>query len=99
MYTPVCPSFILPPTSKKLRRHIGLGLSVRPSIRYACTRSRTVRDRILKFGMCDEYENKGDPYFLLVHGIIALFRVFHFHYIVSLWKLVNKISQEPLKPV
>ena len=24
--------------------------------------------------------------------------VFHFQYIVSLWKLVNKVSQEPLKP-
>ena len=23
---------------------------------------------------------------------------FHFHYIVSHWNLVNKISQEPLKP-
>ena len=43
----------MPPTSKKLRRHIGLGLSVR----YVCTRSRTVRERILNFGMWDEYEN------------------------------------------
>ena len=51
----------MPPTSKKLRRHIGLGLSVRlsvhPSVCYTCTRSRTVRDRILKLGMQDEYEN------------------------------------------
>ena len=37
----------------KIRGHIGLGLSVR----YACTRSRTVRDRILKFCVWDEYEN------------------------------------------
>ena len=29
--------------------------------------------------------------------VIALFKVF-FHYIVSLWKLVNKVSQEPLEP-
>ena len=59
----------MPPASKKLSRHIGLDLSVRPSIcpsdRYACTRSRTVRDRILKFGMWDEYE-KGDPYFFFL---------------------------------
>ena len=45
----------MPKTSKKFGRHIGLGLSVRPSVRpsvcYTCTRSRTVRDRILKFGM------------------------------------------------
>ena len=38
----------MPPTSKKLRRHIGLGLSVCRSIRYTYTRSRTVRDRIFK---------------------------------------------------
>ena len=30
---------------------------VRPSVCYTCTRSRTVRDRILKFGLCDEYGN------------------------------------------
>ena len=30
-------SFIMPPTSKKLRRHIGLGLSVRLSIRLSVT--------------------------------------------------------------
>ena len=30
-------------------RHIGLGLSIRLSVHYACIRSRTVRDRILKF--------------------------------------------------
>ena len=30
---------------------------VRASVRYTCTRSRTVRDRILKFGMWVEYEN------------------------------------------
>ena len=32
-------------------------LSVHPSVCYTCTRSGTVRDRILKFGMWDEYEN------------------------------------------
>ena len=30
---------------------------VHPSVCYTCTWSRTVRDRILKFGMWDEYEN------------------------------------------
>ena len=43
----------------KLRRHIGLGLFVRlpvcASVRFACTWSRNVRDRILKFDMWDEY--------------------------------------------
>ena len=69
-------SLVIPPTSKKLRRHIGLGLSVclsvRPSVSYACIRSNTVRDRILKFGMWDEYENEGDLYFFLVHRIHKL---------------------------
>ena len=50
-------TLIMPPTSKKLRRHIGLGLFVRPSVRYTCTRSRTARASILKFGMWVEYEN------------------------------------------
>ena len=48
-------------TSKKSRRHIGLCLLVRPSVcasvRYACTRSRTVRDRLLNFDMWEEYKN------------------------------------------
>ena len=75
--------------------------SVRPSIRYTCIRSGTLRDRILKFGMWDEYEIKR-PVIFLVHlicdyRIIALFKVFTFYYIVSLLKLVNKISQEPLE--
>ena len=37
--------FVMPPTSKKLREHIGFGLCVR-----ACVRSsKTVRDKVLKF--------------------------------------------------
>ena len=51
----------MPPTSKKLRKHISLGLSiclsVRLSVRYTCTRPRTVRDKTLKFGMWVEYGN------------------------------------------
>ena len=53
-------SFIMPPTSKKLRGHIGLGLSVRqsvcPSVRlsvrntfWKLRNSRTPYARILKF--------------------------------------------------
>ena len=55
--------FFMPPTSMKLRRHIGLGLSRRPCVRECapawvtlCIRSRTVRDRILKFDMWNMYE-------------------------------------------
>ena len=50
----------MPPTSKKLRGNIGLGLSVDLSVcmcvSYACIPSRTVRDRILKFDMWNKYE-------------------------------------------
>ena len=47
--------------------------SVRPSVHYTCTLSRTVRDRTLKFGMWVEYENYGDPYFffLSIRFVIA----------------------------
>ena len=59
MFNPGKRFILMPQTLKKLRRHIGMGLSVRPrpSVPHACTRLRTVRDRNLKFGMCDEYEN------------------------------------------
>ena len=40
-------------------------------------------------------------FFLSIGFVIAellpFSKFFHFHYIVSLWKFVNKISQEPLK--
>ena len=45
-------SYIVPPTSKKLTGHIGLGLCVRPSMHpsvRASGRSRTVHARVLKF--------------------------------------------------
>ena len=35
-------------------------------------------------------------FFLSIGFVIP--ELLHFHYIVSLWKLVNKISQEPLRP-
>ena len=52
---------IYAPNFGEVEGHISLGLSVllsiRPSLRYACPRSRNIRDKILKFGMWDEYEN------------------------------------------
>ena len=56
----------MPPASKKLKGHIGLGLSVRPCIIVSvtlCKRSRTVRDRFLTliYGMC--MKKIEDPYF------------------------------------
>ena len=37
-------------------------------------------------------------FFLSIGFVIAELLPFSFFYIISLWKLVNKISQEPLKP-
>ena len=53
----------MPPTPKKFEVAEAYWFgpvrpSVRPSVCNTCTRSRTVRDRILKFGMWDEYEKK-----------------------------------------
>ena len=46
----------MPPTSKKLRVHIGLGLSVCPWCLRLCIQSITVRNRILKFDILNMYE-------------------------------------------
>ena len=48
----------MPPTSKKLRGHIGLGPSVAcgPWVFTLCIRARMVRDRILKFDIWNMYE-------------------------------------------
>ena len=56
----------MPPTSEKLRGHIGLGLSVRPSVRpsvclsvrntWQLRNSRTAYARILKFYMWHVHE-------------------------------------------
>ena len=45
--------FVMPPTSEKLRGHIGLGLSVRLSVRntWQLRNPRTAYARILKFYM------------------------------------------------
>ena len=62
-----------------------------PSVRYTCTLSRTLRE-IWYVGR----KLRRHVFFLvdqICHcRIIALFKVFHFHYVLSLWKLVNKIS-------
>ena len=45
--------------------------SVCLSLCYACTLSITVRDRILKFGVWDEYEKLEDPYFFSSGGFFV----------------------------
>ena len=52
----------MPPTSKKLRGHIGLGLSVRDTF-WQLRNSRTPYARILKFYMWHVHEKYVDPYF------------------------------------
>ena len=52
-YSYVINMFFMPPTSKKLRRHIGLGPICLTADLFV---SLSVTDRILKFGMRDEYE-------------------------------------------
>ena len=53
-------SVFMPPTSKKLKWHIGLGLSVvlsvHPCVCYTCICLRTVRNRILKFYIWNNHE-------------------------------------------
>ena len=82
----MCQTLFMPPTSK-LRRHIGLGLSVRLSVTLAHdlhSIKNCVRDRILKFGMWHEYIKK--ILFFLVHRIsycrvFDLFKVFSLNFI------------------
>ena len=74
---------------------LSVGLSIRLSVTLALGQEPL---EILKFGMWVEYAN-----FFLVHRfchcrVMPFLNFFHFHYIVSLRKLVNKISQEPLEP-
>ena len=94
-------AIVMPPTSEKLRGHIGLGLSVRPSVRpsvrntWQLRNSRTAYARILKL-LCGMYmKNKQTRIFFILHqscgsGVIPLFRL-------CMKNLVNRISEEPLK--
>ena len=88
----------MPPTSKRFGRHIGLGLSVRLCVTLALGQEPLKsRNFVCRMSM----KIKRPVFFFHVHRIchcrvIALFILF---YIICLWKLVNKISQEPLKPV
>ena len=49
-------TFMPPTSSKKLRRHIGFGLSLRLCVTLALGQEPFIY-RILKFGMWNEYEN------------------------------------------
>ena len=64
---------IIPPTSKKLTGHIGIGLSVRPSVRS----SRTVHARVLKFYIWIPHGKIADTHFFLVR-VISLSGVMSF---------------------
>ena len=71
----------MPPTSKKLRAHIGLGLSVRqsicPSVRLSVSlwqlrNSRTAYARILKLYMWHVHEKLMDLYFFFPPPVLSL---------------------------
>ena len=73
--------FFMPPTSEKLREHIGLGLSVRPSVGQSVRLSATLRQlrnfrtayaRILKLYMWHVHEKLADPYFFSSTGLVVL---------------------------
>ena len=80
---------IMPPTLKKLREHIGFGLSVRPSVRS----SKTVHARVLKFHIWIPHGKIVDARFFLI-------RVISLSGVMPLWKksernLMHAISYEP----
>ena len=97
-------SFFMPPTSEKLRGHIGLGLSVRPSVRVSVRLSvilgswETREPLMLESWnfICGMYmKNKRTRIFFFLHqscgsGVMPLFRL-------CMKNLVNRISGEPLK--
>ena len=101
----------MPPISKTLGRHIGLGLYVRACVCLCarawgtlCMRSRTVRDKILKLEICGiRMKNKRTRIFFFSVGrfgaeLCPFFDVFKFYFaIIRLWDLVNKISGELLE--
>ena len=87
----------MPPTLKTLKGNIGLRLSMRVSVRL-CKRSRTVRDRILKFDMWNVMKNKRTRIFFFFVGLVTAELCPPFDScVVKLWNLVNKISVEPLE--
>ena len=90
-------SLFMPPTLKTLKGNIGLRLSMRVSVRL-CKRSRTVRDRILKFDMWNVMKNKRTRIFFFFVGLVTAELCPPFDScVVKLWNLVNKISVEPLE--
>ena len=77
-------AFIMPPTSKKLREHIGFGLSVRPSVHASIRSSKTVHARVLKFHLWIPHGKIIDTRFFLV-------RVISLSGVMPLWKNQNEI--------
>ena len=65
-------AIFMPPTSKKFRGHIGLGLSMGLCICYTCMQSRMVRDGILKFDTWNNHEILTDPCFISFSSDLSL---------------------------
>ena len=67
--------FFIPPTSKKLRGHIGLPYLCL-CVHYALHMSRMVRDRILKFNIFSKHEKYADPYFFCLSVGLTSYPIF-----------------------
>ena len=80
----------MPPTSKKLRGHIGFSLSVRP-LRFAYVKN------VMKFYIEQAWKIGGHIVYFLVGLVVAEFCTSFDLYIVNQRNLVNKISGEPLE--
>ena len=94
----LCAQVIMPPTSKKLRGHIGLGLSVHPSVTYGYGHEPLeIGSWKCVYRTC--MKNKGTHIFFSffsVRLVVAeLFPSFNLRS-VNLWNLVNKTSRERL---
>ena len=59
----------MPPTSKKLREHIGFGLSVRACVSECVRASKAVHARVLKFHIWIPHRKIVDTLFFLVRVI------------------------------
>ena len=63
-------NFIMPPTSKKLREHIGLGLCVRLCVRPCIRSPKTVHARVLKFHIWMSHGKIVDARFFFFFGFV-----------------------------
>ena len=92
----------MPPTSKKLRAHIGFGLCVRASVHASvrpCVRSsKTVHARILKFHIWIPHGKIFDARFFFFFFVV-LFFVFFCLFFLFVFFLVRVVSLSGVIPL